>query len=227
MDITDAERIIKTLKDFHLIDVNREIIGNPTRSCNFWAKKISSSIQYDISLLNFLNDDEFLWILLHEESHLRHTQERDTRQSLKLKIDFFLGLVLIVLMIVFFPKNIYPVFPLYLSSIVIVFLIIIAIVSYVDRHWFYHPYYNDEFKADENAVKGIFILKPDVVAWQIMYTSFRAFKKCRENRKKLSILLKIYLILTTMPHPSDNNRIRNVRNLYKKYSTKRSDFSHS
>lgn len=223
MNVSDAEKIVDELKDCRLIDRNREVIGKKIRHCGFRARELGLSIEYDLKLLNYLSQDEFLWIILHEEYHLTHKLRGKTNDNIDFIITFFLtsGLFSAAMM---FQE-------LFMHSIILLgflffvcFGVFLIITRYIHKKYFPQSYYQDEFDADEYAVKGLFLVRPNAIAWQVMYTSFQSFIKCwsKIKRGKSAYWIDIlHTILLTAPHPSHRDRIENVRLLFNKYNLKR------
>jgi len=64
---------------FQSINRNRKIRPIPKFSidcCTFIANKQSGFIEYDPLLLEFLNEDQIIWSILHEEGHMRFHLEK-------------------------------------------------------------------------------------------------------------------------------------------------------
>ena len=220
MDMNDVRGIAARLIDFHLMDPKRKIVEETKIPCNFVASNMTEKISFDLTMLNFLNKEEVLWNLLHEEGHLIFNQETQKRQSLKLKIWCISMIALVVFITVLFAVNSISLYPYYSASLMIAFIIVTFLIFYADKHYYYQPYWNDEFRSDEYAVKGLFIIDSSLIPWQLMYSSFQSFKKCRKA-KKISRTRRLYLKLFLTPHPPDDMRIHNVRVLFNKYQKNR------
>lgn len=214
MDFCDINRQAELLKYFHLMDPNREIISS-YKNCNVSAHMYTGKISFDPTLLNYFTDETILWLLLHEEGHLIYKQEAEKRQGTKLKILFGAMVVLIFLECFLFSIWRFPVLFLEIT-IIITCIVITPLLFYIEKHWFPEPYYNDEYRADEYAVKGLFIIRPDLISWQIMYSSFPAFKECSKITKR-SYLRKLYLRFITKPHPPNILRVQKMRVIFNKY----------
>ena len=94
------------------------------------------------------------------------------------------------------------------------------ISAYLLRRHFNPRYRDDEYRSDEYAIKGLFLINPDLVSWHTMYCLFRYYDECEEkrprpilNRLKRDFKEKIGID----PHPKDSERIQNARKLYNKY----------
>jgi hypothetical protein len=214
MDFSDINRQAELLKKFHLMDPKREIICSH-KNCNVSAHMNSGKISFDPTLLNYFTDETILWLLLHEEGHLIYKQESEKRQGIKMKIWFVAMVVLILLQGFLFSIWRIPI-QFFEISLIIDFIAITSLLFYIEKHWFPEPYFNDEYRADENAVKGLFIIRPDLISWQIMYSSFPAFKECSKITKR-SYLRKLYLRFITKPHPPNILRVQKMRAIFNKY----------
>jgi Zn-dependent protease with chaperone function len=217
MNIDDVKYIADKIKYFHLMEPNREIIENTRADCNVVAHIANGRISFDPATLNFLNEDEVLWILLHEEGHLIHHQEVENRWSFKTIIWLILMVISAFSISVIFRINLIPLYPYYPASLTIAVIIVTFSMFFANNRYFYQPYWNDEFRSDEYAVKGLFIIRPDLIAWQVMSSSFRSFNNCRKSRKR-SFLRRLYVNLIAKPHPPNNIRIQRVRVLFNKYT---------
>jgi hypothetical protein len=218
MNIDDVKRIASVIKDFHLMEFNRKITAKSRVHCNFAATEV---ISFDPLTLNFLNEDEVMWVLLHEEGHLRFHREAEKREMPRFVISVILASIIIIPVMLLFLKPSQA--PGFIIAMLPVIVAIFLFVNYIERKYFYQPYWNDEFRADEYAVMGLFIIRPDLVPWSVLYSSFKHLKECKKSRKILS-LNKLYLKLTAVPHPPDRIRISNARELFKKY--KKSQLAH-
>lgn len=212
MDISDVEGVANIIKDFHLMESKRKIKAKPMVSCNFAAP---GAISFDPYSLTFLNEDEVMWILLHEEGHLIFHREAEKRESLKAVITIILAFIFLI-PIAYIFVNPPQVSPYFFISTALVIVTSIAFVNYIEKKYFYHPYWNDEFRSDEYAVMGLFIIRPDLVPWSVMYSSFRGLRVCKKGRR-ISFLNRLYLRFTVLPHPPDRIRICNARMLFNKY----------
>jgi hypothetical protein len=214
MDFNGIRKQAEILKKFHLMNQDREIISSH-KNCNVSAHMYSGKISFDPTLLNRFTDDTILWLLLHEEGHFIYNQESKKRQEVVIKI-WFIAMIISVISLgyLFFVwlKNI----QYFEVALIIDFIVITSLLFYVGRNCFPEPYYNDEYHSDENAVKGLFIIRPDLVSWQIMYSSFSAFRECGKNTKR-SYLRKFYLRIITKPHPPNILRVQKMRALFNKY----------
>ncbi|MGA2122381.1 MAG: hypothetical protein ABSG49_10140 [Methanoregula sp.] len=81
MDNDKLFRLFQKLQDppFQCINRKRKIRSIPKFSidcCTFTANRRSGFIEYDPFLLEFLNEEQIVWILLHEEGHMRFQFER-------------------------------------------------------------------------------------------------------------------------------------------------------
>jgi hypothetical protein len=238
MEVSDIESIINELKDFRLIDCNRNVVSIISNRCTFHAKGISSSIEYDLNLLNFLSKDEFLWIVLHEEYHLTHKLRSKTNNDIDLVISGVLTFILSFLIALSLPTIFLQFVVIFTVLMSICFGILFILTTYIHKKYFPQSFYQDEFDADEYAVKGLLLIRPHLIAWQVMYSSFQSFVKCWGSREKkksiiwlrrlyLKLYLKLYLILRTAPHPENKDRIKKVRVLFNKYNLKRREVENS
>src|SRR5208337_1025959 len=223
MDDSDVKKIIDELKDLCLISCNRDVVPL-NRGCVFHAKHISSSIEYSSNPLNYLSKDVFLWIVLHEEYHLTHKLRAKRNGDIDLFISAILACIVTTFFFSIFTRSIF----LFSVLIIICFVIIFISTTYIHKKYFLQSYYQDEFDADEYAVKGLLLSRPNLIAWQVMYSLFQSFTDCHESDKSKrpinwfkKISLKLRLLLFYSPHPKNEERIKKVRTLFNKYNSKR------
>jgi Zn-dependent protease with chaperone function len=231
MDTSDVKKIVDELKDLHLISCNRDVVPL-NKGCIFHAKNISSSIEYSSNLLNYLSKDVFLWIVLHEEYHLTHKLRAKRNGDIDLVISVILAFIITTLIEFPFFSIFTRFIPLFSVLTVICFIIIFISTTYIHKKYFSQSYHQDEFDADEYAVKGLFLSRPNLIAWQIMYSSFQSFTDCSERDMRerptnwfKKFFLKLHLLLFYSPHPKNEERIQKVRTLFNKYNSKRREVS--
>ena len=224
MDFNDINRQAEILKKFHLMEPDRKIVSSH-KNCNVSAHMFSGKISFDPTLLGHFTDEAILWLLLHEEGHFIYKQEAEGRQNIVMVsgiVSMFAWMILQTFLFISWKIPIFY-FPI---ALVIVFILISVLIFYIDRYRFPEPYYNDEYHSDENAVKGLFLIRPDLISWQIMESSYLAFKDCGKNTKR-SRLRKLYLRIMTKPHPPHNLRVQRARAIFNKYNqNKISNFSY-
>jgi hypothetical protein len=216
MDENDVIQLSKKLKDYHLMNPERKINFVKNSVCTFISRPFFGDIIVDLTTLDFLSEIEVLWILLHEEGHLIFHQNQENKSTIKSFAMAMTGFIFAAFFYWLFNLLSISLNPFYLIFLVGDIFFSYYLISYLDLHFFYQPYWNDEFQSDEYAVKGLFLLDPDQIPYQIMYTSFTSLRKCLNHRIASSIQ-KIFFILSKKAHPPGQIRIRKVRELYNKY----------
>jgi hypothetical protein len=225
MESSDVEGILDELKYYHLIDPKRKLLEDANVHCTFKAK---DPILFNHKTLDFLNKDEVLWILLHEEAHLIFPQKKFNASTYKIIITIILIFVATEL-IKIFSQNFLPSRQYFTYFLVLLFIffsaeLIIWCVIYIENHYFYKPYWDDEICSDEYAVKGLFIVRPNLIAWQVMQSSFQSLERCKlssTTKVPFIIAFRRFLKIPDNSHPPNKVRVQNVRELFNKYIIKK------
>ena len=216
MDATIVQNITNKLKELHLIDPLRKVVSQNTQKCTFSAHLADKTIQIDQKTLEFLTNDVILWIFLHEVGHLTLQQNGTNRGSLNFKIWIAAIPIVGIVTAILFSLFSMGISSLYYAITTIIYILVLILIFYIERTYYYQPYWDDEFNSDEYAVKGLFIINPKLDPTQIMELSFKSLDECRNNRR-ISLLKKYFFKITTKPHPPEKIRCERVKILYEIY----------
>jgi Zn-dependent protease with chaperone function len=220
MNTDDIKRIENELKEFHhLIEPSRKIIPDKNYYCNFGFKDgiTEKVIIFDPDVLDFLEEDGALFSLLHEEGHFVHPPKHKWRTLIKIGIVLVLLAVLALISFSHFRNSFVEI----ISTSVEIFMILViifVILHYIDLRYFYQAYWADEFSADEYAIRGLMIIKPDVIPLLAMRSSFESLDECKKYRKRACWSQKwdwFNRKLKLLTHPTDEMRIEKAEELFK------------
>jgi len=213
MNIDDIKRIEKELKEVHhLIKPSRKIIPDKNYYCNFGSKDgiTGKVIIFDPNTLDFLEEDDALFSLLHEEGHFVNPQKQKWRTPIKIAIWVILMVISILLSVILFVNSNY----LFCLTVVVSFVIPPIILHYIDLRIFYQAYWDDEFNADNFAIKGLMQIG---IPWQAMRSSFDSLDECKKHKKRKLISQITYSFnkwLNLTKHPDDESRFKRAEELF-------------
>ena len=217
MDISKVNEIVTELKDLHLIEQSREVKPNAGIYCNFSAGK---AITFDPASIDLMTEGAVIWLLLHEEAHLIFLQKRIGRTLPRFTIYFVITFLLIGGFS--FLKIIPTSNPVYPSLIAVgMFFVVWFSIVYIEKRLFFQrytkPFFTDEFKSDEYGLMGLFIARPQLIAWQEVYSALESLYECRKKRGLPPLLQRIKLKITSYPHPPRDERSRRLKVIFEKY----------
>jgi len=214
MKIDDIKRIEKELKEVHhLINPSRKI--NPANNyyCNFGSQDLifKKEIIFDPKVLDFLEEDGALFSLLHEEGHFVNPQKHKWRIVIKIFIPIIITLLfspfVSVILFEYSQTGI-------ILTFIVLFVIVFVILHYIDLRFFYQAYWDDEFNADDFAIKGLMQIG---IPWQAMRSSFDSLDECKKNKNRglrSQITYSFNKGLNLTKHPDDESRFKRAEELF-------------
>jgi hypothetical protein len=228
MNINDVDKIVRELKNLHLIEPNRKVIADSKIYCNSGAL---FSIKFDPIAVSFMSEGGLIWLLLHEEAHLIFPQKRYIAQILRMGLKLAVYLILVILSMIFvaniIPKNLNLI--CFMVILIIGVLTIFCFGTYMEYHIFYplfssrinKPYWDDEFKCDEYGIMGLLLVRPNLIAWQEAYSALESFKKCVKKRGRQGPIKRKIGQTQSYPHPPHGIRARHMKKLYNEFKKRK------
>ncbi|HVP96619.1 hypothetical protein [Methanoregula sp.] len=233
MDEEEFNRTVNIFKEI-INNPDRQILPNTKEFCNFRAEK--DKIFYDPCIVHYLNYEQILLVLLHEEGHLRNPPvEIEARRN---KRGLWIFLPIIIAFCVSIGLVCFQVF----RELPIAYLVLFGCGMWCSVEYYHkshpEPYWDTEYRADEFAVKTLTEVNPTVIWYQVQKAYFELSKKCRNCRKESFsnyIFRKYEEFIGFDSHPPDNERVERVKQIYEEIKKeiiergtqrKRHDLSH-